>query len=132
MSFSYTIDKERRLVISTASDRVTFEQGKAHQDRLLNDPDFDPEFYQLLDATRVTVLDISIEQAKTLARRRVFSPNSRRAWVSPDPAIFGMGRLIAAYNEMSSGASQIHVFSDLRMALKWLGVEGLPELASAG
>lgn len=126
MPFRYVIDKELQLVISTASDAVTFAEILAHQDGLLNDPDFNPQFNQFLDATKVTVLDISIDQAKTAARRPLFASTSRRAWVASNPALFGMGRLIAAYNEMSSAASQIYIFSELSAALKWLGLETDP------
>jgi len=35
-----------------------------------------------------------------------------------------MGRLIAAYNELSNAASQIVVFYDVPSALKWLGLDG--------
>jgi hypothetical protein len=38
MPIAYVISKERRLVITTASDRVTFAEFQAYQDRLLNDP----------------------------------------------------------------------------------------------
>jgi hypothetical protein len=126
MPFRYSIDKELKLVISTALDIVTFADVLAHQDGLLNDPDFNPQFNQFLDATRATALDISIDQAKSVARRPLFASTSRRAWVASNPTIFGMGRLIAAYNEMSSAASQIHIFYELSAALKWLGLEADP------
>ena len=126
MAMTYEIDKERQLVISTASQLVSFAEVIAHQDGLLSDPDFDPQFSQFLDGTGVTGLDISIEQAKTFARRQVFSSGSRRAWVSPNPAIFGMGRLIAAYHELSPSATQVHVFRDSSSAWKWLGFEADP------
>ena len=73
MPMKYEIDKERQLVISTASQLVTFAEVIAHQDGLFSDPDFDPQFSQFLDGTGVTGRDISIEQAKTFARRQVFS-----------------------------------------------------------
>jgi len=126
MPFSYVIDKKHRLVISTASGCVTFAEVIAHQDGLLREPDFSPELDQFLDATRLTTLDLSINEARTIARRPLFSRTSRRAWVSADPAIYGMGRLIAAYNELSNAASQIVLFYDLPSALKWLGLESVP------
>jgi hypothetical protein len=36
MPVRYVIDKARRLVIGTGSDRVTFDEAKAHQDQLLS------------------------------------------------------------------------------------------------
>jgi len=79
MPFSYLIDTKRRLVISTAWGCVTFEEVKAYQNGLLSDPDFTPEFDQFLDATCLTTLDLSIVEAKTIARRPLFSRTSWRA-----------------------------------------------------
>jgi len=128
MPLRYVIDKERRLVRTTGWDRLTFAQSRSYQDQLLNDPDFDPEFNQLVDLSALTGLGMSTEETKLLARRSGFAPMSRRAFVAPDPAVFGMSRLFEAYNEMSEARSQIHVFSDLPSALKWLGVETLSPL----
>jgi len=124
MPLRYVIDKERRLVISTARDRVTFAEIKAHQDELLQDSEFDPEFNQLIDTTAVTVLDVSVEEAKTVARRKMFSRTSRRAFLAVSPAVFGMGRLMEVYHHQQA---QIYVFYDLPSALKWLGLEGPPD-----
>jgi len=93
---------------------------------LLNDPDFDPEFNQLIDLTAVTSLDISADEARAIAGRKLFSFTSRRALVATSPAIFGMGRMMEVYNEMSEVASQVRIFYDLPSALKWLGLDGLP------
>lgn len=126
MAWRYVIDKKQSLVISTAWDRITFPEVKAHQNQLLSDPDFSPEYNQLMDLRAVTKFDVSVEEAKQIARRTLFSTKSRRALVASDPAIFGMGRLMQAYNEMSAAASQVHIFHDLPSALKWLGVETPP------
>ena len=127
MPCRYFIDKERRLVVSTGWDRVTFAEMRAHEDQLMRDPDFNPEFNQVIDGRKCTALDISIDEAKTLAGRRIFSPLSRNAWVATDPTIYGMGRLIATYHEMGKMPSQVCVFYDLASALKWLGLEALPD-----
>lgn len=127
MPCRYLIDKERRLVISRGWDRVTFDEMKAHETQLKSDPDFNPEYNQLLDATKVTVLELSIDEAKTMAGRTIFAPGSRRAWVATDPAIYGMGRLMATYHEMGKMPTQVCVFYDLRCALEWLGLEALPD-----
>jgi hypothetical protein len=130
MPIQYVIDKERRLVISTGWDRVTFVEVREHQERLKTDPDFRPEFNQLLDATAVTALDISSGEARTLARNSPpFSGSSRRAWVAIAPYLFGMGRMIGIYREATGGAEQVQVFSDREEALKWLGLESLPSAA---
>ena len=109
MPVRYVIDKEQQLVITAGSDRLTFAEIKAHQDQLLNDPDFNSEFNQLIDLRAATSLDLSVNEAKTIARRRLFSPTSRRAFVAANSTIFGMGRMMQAYNEGSNVASQVRV-----------------------
>lgn len=124
MPCGYVIDKERRLVRSSCSGRLTFADAKSHQERLKNDPDFAPDFNQLLDLTAVTSLDISTEEAKTIAHGTLFfSPPSRRAWVASDPVVFGMSRLVEAYRQMAGAQDQFRVFYDRAEALQWLGLD---------
>jgi len=128
MPFSYVVYKEQQLVISTGSGRVTRAEIKQRQDQTKTDPDFDPEFNQIVDLTAVTDFEMSIDEFKSLAQRKVFGSKSRRAFVAARPHIFGMGRLWAAYSDMSDDdPSKIHVFYDLPSALKWLGLESLPQ-----
>ena len=125
MPWGYVIDKERRLVRSACWGYVIFADAKAHQDQLSKDPDFVPDFNQLLDLTGVTTLEISTEEAKTIARGTLFfSPPSRRAWVASDPLVFGMARLVEAYREMAGAREEFRVFYDRAEALKWLGIDG--------
>ncbi len=126
MPCSYFIDKERRIVFSAGWDRLTFAEAKAHGEQLLSDPDFNPDFNQLIDASAVTAMDISIDEAKMLARRAIVSPTSRRAFVATDPSIFGMGRLMGAYDEIERARDKAGVFYDRDAALQWLGSGILP------
>ena len=121
MSVHYTIYREYRLVISVADGHLTFAQVREHQDRLLGDPDFDPSFNQLADFTTTTVFAVSVEEAKRIANRKIFSQTSKRALIAKQPVIFGTARLMQAYHELHSTA-QINVFSDRDEALKWLGI----------
>jgi hypothetical protein len=82
----YTIDKERRLILTTAEGRVTFDDIKDHQDRLLVDPGFDESLDQMIDTTAVTKIDLSVRDARVLGERRIVSPESRRAFVATEPA----------------------------------------------
>jgi len=126
MPCRYVIDTEHGLVISTAWDRVTFDEVDAHQNRLAKDPDFDPQFKQLVDATKVTDLEVSIEEAKKIFGRKTFSSASRCAFLGKGLTILGMGRLIEAQAAMFEGRESVRVFSDRQKALKWLGMENLP------
>ena len=120
MPLTYSIDKAQRLVRTSGSETVTFNETKSHQDSLLADPDFNPHFDQLIDLTSVTTLSISFEEARMLARRNLFSSKSRRAFVSPAAAILGMERFMEAL--VSQGATQTDVFADAPRALAWLGL----------
>ena len=127
MPCSHAIYKDQRLVITKVWDRVTFPEIRAHQEEFKNDPDFDPEFNLLIDATGATALDVSIDEARTIASQGLFAPTSRRAFVASNPAIFGMGRLMGVYHAMSTKREQLSVFHDRASALKWLGLEDDPE-----
>jgi hypothetical protein len=67
MPCRYTIDIPKALIISTAWDRVTYTEIKRHHDDMVNDPDFDRNFKQLLDFTGVSSLQLSKEGAKKIA-----------------------------------------------------------------
>lgn len=125
MPLAYAIDESRGLVISTASGVVTFEEIVSHQDRLLSDPGFSTDFDQLLDCRRVGTIELTSDQAQQVATRRLFSRNSRRALVASQPVVFGVARMLQAYNEASARPSRPAVFYDLAAALKWLDREDL-------
>jgi len=125
MPCRYVIDREHSLVISTAWDRITFAEVDAHQDRLASDPSFNPDFMQLVDATQVTHLDISIDEAKAIFGRKTFSTASRCAFLGKGLIILGMGRLIEAQAALSAGRETVRVFSNREKALKWLGMENI-------
>jgi len=131
MPVRYVIDKERKLVITMASGRVTFAEMKAHQDQLERDPDFKPEFDQFVDGAAVTALDISADEVRVLVRHKVFAQTSRRAWVAPSPPVYGMSRLMGTYQEMLNARSTISVFYDFPSALKFLGLKALPDAIKA-
>ena len=67
MKLQSVIDKQRQLIRTFAEGRVTFDDVKEHQDRLLADPDFDASFDQLIDTTTVSKFEISADEARVLA-----------------------------------------------------------------
>jgi hypothetical protein len=123
MKVKYSIDKERRLILSTAEGCVTLDDVRGHQDRLLADPDFDASFDQLIDMTSAKKFGISAEEARVLAKRRILSPKSRRAFVATEPHIFGLGRMMEIYRDGLEYAD-VRVFNSIYEALKWLESEG--------
>ena len=119
MNVRSSIDKQRRLITTTAEGRVMFDDVRGHQDRLLADPDFDPSFDQLIDGTAATKFEISADEARTLAERRILSPGSRRPFVATEPHIFGLARMMEIYREGREYA-EVHVFYSMDEALTWL------------
>jgi hypothetical protein len=128
LPFSYIVYKEHRLVISTGSGLVTWSEIKARQDDTQTDPIFDPEFNQIVDLRTVTSFEMTPDETRLLARRHIFSADSKRAFIAPDPSVFGVGRMWGTFTELSDNPSEVHVFYDLASALKWLGIKDHSEL----
>jgi hypothetical protein len=126
MPCDYVIDKERRLVLSTAWDVLTAAEALDHQNRLRNDANFNPNFAQLGDGTRVAKIDASPLDVQRLAERTIFSPGSRRAFVTARTAHFGVLRMFQVYRELAGVGEQIQVFHDTTSALEWLNEVKIP------
>jgi|SRR5271169_6305144 len=115
----FKIDKERRLVMSTAAGVFTIDEALAHQEKLLKDPDFDPSFSQLWDLTQVTKWEITSADMRRLAQRTLFSSDSRRACVAISDVAFGYARMFEMLRE-NAGETGIEIFRDLDGALDWV------------
>jgi hypothetical protein len=115
----YKIDKERRLVLSSGAGTFTLADALAHQEKLAGDPDFDPSFSQLMDFTHVTRVELSAEDIRRLAQRTVFSPQSRRAFIMPNDADYGLARMFEILRE-AQGEYGIRIFRNLDEALDWV------------
>lgn len=121
MGVRYSIDKQRRLILTTAEGCVIFDDIRAHQGRLLADPDFDGSFDQLIDTTPATKFDLSADEARILAQRPIVSPESRRAFVATKPHIYGLGRMMAIYHV---DLGPVEVSYSMDEAWKWLSTLG--------
>lgn len=121
MSAYYNIDKERRLVLSSGAGVLTKEDLLGHMDRLSNDPDFNPDFAQVLDFTRINLVEVEPEDVRQLAQRNIFSPRSRRAFVVKDDLQFGLARMFEIHRELK-GETGIRVFRAFDEAMDWIMV----------
>ncbi len=119
MAAYFRIDKERRLVMTTATGVLTFADGLAHQDRLMTDPDFDPSFSQLMDLTHVTKIELGSEDVRRLAEKSVFAPDARRAILVNCDVVFGLAQKFVAFRE-SLGEKGLRVFRSVDEALSWV------------
>jgi ATP phosphoribosyltransferase regulatory subunit HisZ len=123
MPFSYKIDKQRRLVMSTAAGVLSKADVLWHQDQLLKDPDFDPSFSQLSDLTHVTGFDVTAAGMREMAARTIFSSESRRAVIVNNELGYGLSRMFEILRE-SKGERGIRVFRNLEEALDWMVRKG--------
>lgn len=119
----YKIDKERRLVLTTGSGVYTLADAVSHMDKLSNDPDFDPNFSQIVDFTQVTRIELSADEIRRLAQRTIFSASARRAFIAPDEVSFGIGRMFETLRSLE-GEKGIGVFRTLEEALDWVFPRG--------
>jgi hypothetical protein len=119
MPVTYEIDKERRLVITTAWDPLTLADALGHQERLLKDPDFDPSFSQIMDLTRITEFALEANDIRRVAERNVFSRESRRAIVVSTNLLYGFGRMFEILREIA-GETGIRVCRELDEAVDWV------------
>ena len=120
MPLTCVIDKQRRLVTSTATGTLSYSDIAAHQDRLKNDPDFNPGFDQLFDGTRVTKIALTVEEIQTVARQRVFAAGSRQAFATSSEFAYGMARMFEIYRETAGTGRLVRVFDSLEEAQEWL------------
>ena len=105
--------------MSTASGVFTLADAVSHMDRLSKDLDFDPSYSQIADFTQVTKIELSAQNIYHLAQRSIFSPQSRRAFIVPNDAAYGLARMFEMLRE-NQGETGIGIFRSLEEALDWV------------
>jgi len=115
----FEIEKDHRLVITSASGVVTMAEALAHNQKLRKDPDFDPSFSQLIDLSNVTKIELNREDILTLAQDPILSDNSRRAILATGDLTFGLARMFEMFRE-SKGKETIRVFRNRDEARAWV------------
>jgi len=118
---TYRIDRERRIILSTASGVLTDHDIREHQQQLRSDPDFDASFDQLWDHRDVTDFQITTATLRDLATARSFKPGSRRAVVTPSDLGFGLARMFQTLHE--EAPEDLRVFRTIEEARSWLGLD---------
>ena len=126
MPLDYSIDTQRRLVLSKATGLFGVAEAMDHIKRLFADPDFRPTHNQLIDFRQITALDLSTDQIRELASASIFGPDSKRAFVVSTDLQFGLGRVFSAYRHIE-GEEGIRVFREMKDALQWLSLPSEPE-----
>jgi hypothetical protein len=121
MPATYKIDKERRLVLSSGTGLLTKEDILGHMDRLSKDPDFAPDFSQIVDFREITGVEFGPEEVRQFAERNIYSSRSLRAIVVGDDLQFGLARMFEIHRELK-GEKGIRVFRNYDEALDWVVV----------
>lgn len=122
MPADYKIDKQRRFVLSSGSGLLTSEDVLSHMNRISVDPDFDPNFSQLLDFTKVTEVGFGPREVREFAERDIFAPHARRAFLVQNDLHFALARMFEIHRELR-GERGIGVFRQLEQAMEWLAAE---------
>lgn len=116
----YKIDVGRRIVFTTMTGVLSFEQVVAHAVALKGDSQFHPSFSELLDLRGVTQSELTSEELVRLAHTiDPFSPRARRAIVTGSEPMYGTSRMYQALREQESN---IRVFRRMDEAHSWLGL----------
>src|SRR5580765_3183003 len=116
MPADYVIDSERRLVhvrmlgVITGADIIEVRQRLAKDTRLA------PDFSELVDASAATsIQEITTNVIRALAAIEIEFV-ARRAFVTADPAAYGLARMFQTYRLISHAPEQNQVFQRLEEA----------------
>ena len=105
----------------TAIVRESISLSEVHerQAQLLEDPDFEMDFDQLIEVRPGIRLRVATGDLRVLARENPFPDGIRRAIVAPSDVLYGLSRIF----EKTVGRRQrTAVFRTLGEACDWLGV----------
>lgn len=125
MSMSYVVDKNQKLVLSTARGILSYRDAYDCLVRLEQDPDFSPAYSHLCDYSKVFAFALSEYEMQLLAARRVFSTSSRWAFVASNQLAFGLARAFESSLE-GAGIRQAKVLNTKEEALRWLNSDNVP------
>jgi hypothetical protein len=121
MSFSYTIDASRGLVVFQPTALPTLAELEQVLDRLLADPAFRPGYGVLVDRRNLTT-EPDAEYARqgilAIASRRARFGDTRWASLTSHLATYGIGRIAEAYADNRD--LPYRVFTHEGEALAWL------------
>ncbi len=121
MPESYVIDPQRRVVFSRGTGVFTYAEFLEHMARMRADPQFRPDFDQLVDCRETTGFELTGDQVADLAARSIFSVRTRRAFVVASSLQYGLSHMLASHLELR-GESGIRIFRDRAEALAWLNL----------
>jgi hypothetical protein len=118
MPATFLIDHDDRIVRSRAWGLLIDRDLLDTQQRLREDPRFEPTYCQIFDFTAVEQLSLTADGLRALAANSPFSRDARRAIVVGTEGAYGMARMYAMLSDRNPRFFRI--FRDAPSAIKWL------------
>ena len=118
MPATFLIDHDERIVRSRAWGLLIDSDLFDTQQRLRDDPRFEPTYCQIWDFTAVQQLCLTGDGLRKLAANSPFSRDARRAIVVGSEGAYGMARMYALLSDRNP--AYFRIFRDTPAAIKWL------------
>lgn len=84
-----------------------------------------PELSQYTDFTAVTTSEITVKEIRLFAEQAIFTPQAKRAIVTPSLLLWGLSRVYAAHCEHQR-KENVGLFRSREAAIVWLGLADDP------
>ncbi len=113
----FDIDVEKRTVLVRFRKKVTARDIRFYAGRLRTDPEFDPEFSEIVDLTEVQNLDLEADDFLKLADEiDCFAPAAWRAFVVRNSVQHHAARM----HKLLRGQANMRIFSFVEPARAWI------------
>jgi len=119
LAFSYSIDPQRRLIVSRASGVFTPDDVVAARTKVARDPAFDPTYDQIIDLTEATDLKFDYDTMLAVAASSLLHVFVRRAIVARTAAQYSLACIFQVASEQSG--QRIDIFATFEEAADWIG-----------
>lgn len=116
------IDLRRRIVYSSFYGRITGDELIKHRSAIASDPNFNPEFSEIVDLSEVTEVSVTENTIATMAATEtLYSPSVLHIVVAPDAKT---GKLAKDFKTLAqSSRPNLHIVRTRAEAYKLLGTK---------
>ena len=118
MPWTYRIDKADGIVFVKLTGSFDTQSTTVAQNRVRDDPNFDPGYRALYDLRDVTDVELTSSDMKMLGKNSPFDGSGRRAFVVSEAAMYGMTRMYLTRRNEKEG--RVQLFDDVAEARMWL------------
>ena len=125
MPIEYHIDHDRRLVLTSASGKLTAEDIFNYKRHVCSLPDV-RGFNELVDARKLEeILSLTVEKISELAKLSAYMDDkaisTKLAIVASDTFLYGMGQLYEAFRNVNPmSTKKVSVFRSMQEAIDWI------------